>query len=232
MLVVWGLFWASITVLGGISPRNGFTLLSKQENCNVGSCLKFCETETTPSTTTQVKTKFSTKWISSTITKLVNKTNLVTATTLHTSVVTSTRILDYNATTSCPSVPSLVKRDTRDLTTTTGTTVLSSSMIMPTTVSQSQYIANMSTTRALAPTTIAMTTNISEYVNTPNMVTTDFNPFVWISIHPELTGILILVCNHNLGCVISRNYHPLLADDANGSSTGFCRAALPKVLLP
>ena len=231
MLAVWGLFWASIAVLEGISPRKGFTLLSKQEDCNVGSCLKFCETKITPSTTTQVETRFSTKWISSTSTKVVNKTNLVTATTLHTSIVTSTRIIDHNATNFCTSLPSLVKRDTRDLTTTTGTTVLSSSMIMPTTVSQSQHIANMTTTRALTPTTIAMTANISEYIKTPNMVGNDFNPFVWISIHPELTGILSHVYNHKLWCLISRDYHPLPADDANGPSAGLCRAALPKVLL-
>ena len=231
MLVVWGLFWASIAVLGGISPRKGFTLLSKQEDCNVGSCLKFCETKTTPSTTTQVETRFSTIWISSTITKAVNKTNLFTATTLHTSVVTSTRTIDHNATTLCTTLPSLVKRDTRDLTTTTGTTVLSSSMIMPTTVSQSQYIANMTTTSTLAPTTIAMTANISEYIKTPNIAGNDFNPFIWISIHPEMTGILSHIHNHNLWCIISRNHHPLSADDANGPSVGLRRLALPEVLL-
>ena len=231
MIVVWGLFWTSIAVLGGISPRKSFTLVSKQEDCNVGTCLKFCETKIDPTTATQVETRFSTRWVSSTITKMVNKTNLVTATTLHTSTITSTRIIDHNATTPCPSLPSLVKRDTRDLTTTAGTTVLSSTTIVPTMASKSQYTANVTTARAVAPTTIAMTTNISEYITAPNMVGNDFNPFAWISAHPELTGILKHVCKHNLWCIISRSYHPLSADDANGPAAGVCWATLPKVLL-
>ena len=199
MIVVWGLFWTSIAVLGGISPRKSFTLLSKQEDCNVGICLKFCETKIDPTTSTQVETRFSTRWVSSTITKMVNKTSLVTATTVHTSLVTSTRIIDHNATTSCTSLPSLVKRDTRDLTTTAGTTVLSSTTIVPTMASKSQYTANMTTTRSVAPTTIAMTTNISEYITAPNMAGNEFNPFVWISTHPELTGILKHYTNTTYG---------------------------------
>ena len=190
MLAVWGLFLASVGILGNTNLRKGFTFLSQQEDCNVGSCLKFCETSIAPTTKTYFKTRFSTKWVSSTATKLVNKTNLVTETTRHTSLVTSTKVIQHNATASCLSSPSLVKRDTRDLTTTTGTTTLSSTTIMPTTVSQSQAFGNITKTRVMDPTTITMTTNVSEYINGPTMVVTDFNPFVWISTHPELTGIL------------------------------------------
>ena len=198
MLAVWGLFFASVGILGNTNLRKGFTFLSQQEDCNVGSCLKFCETSVAPTTKTYVETRFSTKWVSSTTTNLVNKTNLVTETTRQTPLVTSTKIIEHNATASCQSSPSLVKRDTRDLTTATGTTTLSSTTIMPTTVSQSQAFVNITKTRVVDPTIITMTTNISERINGPTMIGNDFNPFVWISTHPELTGILRHLYNHNL----------------------------------
>ena len=191
MLAVWGLFCVSLAVLGNTNIGKGFTFLSQQKDCNVGSCLRFCETKLAPVTKTHFDTKIYTKWVSSTTIRMINKTNIITATTRQTSLVTSTKIIEHNATNPCLSLPSLVKRDTRDLTTATETMPLSSTTIMPTAISQSQTVVTASSTLVVDPTTIARSTNISEHIHGPTITHNDFNPFTWISTHPELTGTII-----------------------------------------